>query len=79
MFTGLYEQTVTEPKHVKKIEVEVEIGDLFESCQNPRKFQHLLLVFVRNAAARPAPSREFEGRVGRSVNGSPPGLARQGG
>ena len=32
MFTGLYEQTVTEPEHVKKNEVEVEIGDLFESC-----------------------------------------------
>ena len=25
MFTGLYEQTVMEPKHVKKIEVEIKI------------------------------------------------------
>jgi len=33
--------------------------------------------FVRNAASRPAPSREFGGRVGHMVDGSPPGFARR--
>jgi len=33
--------------------------------------------FVRNAASRPAPSREFGGRAGRRVDGSPPELARR--
>ena len=33
MFTGLREQTVMEHKRVKKIGVEIKIGDLFESAK----------------------------------------------
>ena len=42
-----------------------------------QRVARLLLVFVRNVALRPAPSREFGGRVGRLVDGTPPGLARR--
>jgi len=42
-----------------------------------KRVAHLLLVFVRNAASRTAPSREFGGRIGRLVDGSLPGLPRK--
>ena len=55
MFTGLYEQTVTEPEHVKMIEVDSKSGSRLEIFSNlaniQESFPHPLLVFVPNAAS----------------------------
>ena len=77
MFTGLYRQTVTDVEHVKMIEVDSKSRSRLEIFSNLAKIQESYRWYLFEMPRHPAPSREFGGRVGRSVHGSPPGLARR--